>query len=151
MKINVDFIYPIGSVYISTQSTNPSVLFGGKWVQTAKSRAIVGAGSNIANTDTTYGTLAAGSLNLTAGELMGEPTHTLSVNEMPAHKHTLWFTGTSSDVGTPHYHNFGEGIAFGINNQRKYGRNDMIDDAGGGQGHNNIMPIEVYYIWKRVS
>lgn len=30
MKINVDFIYPIGSVYISTQSTNPSVLFGGK-------------------------------------------------------------------------------------------------------------------------
>ena len=89
MKINVDFIYPIGSVYISTESINPSVLFGGNWVQTCKSRALAGAGSNIANTDTTYGSLSAGTLNFTAGTLMGESTHTLSIQEIPSHSHDL--------------------------------------------------------------
>lgn len=29
IKINVDIIYPIGSIYMSVNSTNPSTLFGG--------------------------------------------------------------------------------------------------------------------------
>ena len=51
MKINVDFIYPIGSIYISTESINPSFFFCGSWVLTFKSRALAGAGSYIANTN----------------------------------------------------------------------------------------------------
>ena len=147
MKINVDFIYPIGSVYISTQAINPSVLFGGVWKQTAKSRAIVGAGANIANTNTVYGPLVAGALNFSAGELIGEPTHKLTINEMPSHSHS-----------TVYMCSFNEGVAnartgYGYNevalNKSSYG--NSVSNTGGGQAHNNIMPIEVYYIWKRVS
>lgn len=31
--LDLDKIWPIGSVYISVNSTNPSSLFGGKWEQ----------------------------------------------------------------------------------------------------------------------
>ncbi len=31
MLINTDFIYPIGSVYMSVNSVDPSILFGGTW------------------------------------------------------------------------------------------------------------------------
>lgn len=148
MKINVDFIYPIGSVYITTQAINPSVLFGGVWKQTAKSRAIVGAGTNIANTNTVYGSLAAGALNFSAGELIGEPTHTLSVNEMPAHKH--W----TQDIAPGLYSGWGNKSQDGWITpavSQTNGGNWETASAGGGQAHNNIMPIEVYYVWKRVS
>lgn len=100
MKINVDFIYPIGSVYISTQAINPGVLFGGTWVQTCKSRALAGAGSNIANTNSNYGTYAAGTLNLQAGELLGEISHKLTVAEMPSHKHPIPYRTSGGGQGS---------------------------------------------------
>ncbi len=145
MKINVDFIYPIGSVYISTQAINPSVLFGGVWKQTAKSRAIVGAGANIANTNTVYGPLVAGALNFSAGELMGEATHTLTTQEMPSHSHDLYgaLTGETKAIT-----NTGNDWA---QTTTSFSTGTYIKNTGGGQAHNNIMPIEVYYIWKRVS
>lgn len=143
MKINVDFIYPIGSVYISTQSTNPSVLFGGKWIQTCKSRALAGAGSNIANTNSDYGAYAAGTLNLQAGELLGEKTHQLTINEMPSHQHSAAGSFVINGYGGDAQANVSTGTAFRVTSKTAA--------TGGSQAHNNIMPIEVYYIWKRVS
>lgn len=151
MKINVDFIYPIGSVYITTQPVNPSVLFGGEWVQTCKSRCLVGAGSNIANTDTTYGTLDAGSLNLTAGVLLGVPTVTLQTSQIPAHEHAIsWPSGTadiryeSNSISGSHSITIGGlgGTALVV---------PKATSTGGGAAHSNMPPAEVYYIWKRVS
>ena len=115
MKINVDFIYPIGSVYISTESTNPSVLFGGKWTQTAKSRAIVGTGSNISNTD-----------NVVDSGYLGKALYAGWGNK----SQNGWITQSVSQTN---------------------GGNWETASAGGDQAHNNIMPIEVYYIWKRVA
>ncbi len=34
--------YPIGAIYLSVDSTNPSKLFGGTWQQIAKGRTLVG-------------------------------------------------------------------------------------------------------------
>lgn len=142
MKINVDFIYPIGSIYISTESINPSVLFGGTWVQTCKSRALAGAGSNIANTNSSYGAYAAGTLNLQAGELLGEISHKLTVAEMPSHKHPIPYRTAGGGQGSTWYTD--PGTADGSSDSKAVA-------VGGNGAHNNIMPIEVYYIWKRVS
>ena len=147
MKINVDFIYPIGSVYISTQSTNPSILFGGKWVQTCKSRALVGAGSNIANTDSNYGTYAAGTLNLQAGELLGEISHKLTVAEMPSHNHQI---KTNNDD----WNNSPNGGKYGTTHDGAnswYNTNWYTENSGGNAAHNNMPPYIVVYVWKRVS
>ena len=61
----VDILHPVGSFYLSTQSTSPSSLFGGTWVQinNAVLRGAAGTG---------YG---------------GSDTHTLTINEMPKHTH----------------------------------------------------------------
>jgi len=40
--INVDLIYPIGSIYASVSSVNPGTIFGGTWVSFAAGRTLVG-------------------------------------------------------------------------------------------------------------
>lgn len=53
MKINTDFIYPVGSIYISINSTNPSKWFGGTWVAFGSGRTLVGVDTN----QTEFGTV----------------------------------------------------------------------------------------------
>lgn len=45
MNINVDLIYPIGSIYMTTSTVSPAVLFGGTW-ERIKGRCIVGVDEN---------------------------------------------------------------------------------------------------------
>lgn len=47
----IDIIYPIGSIYMSVNNTDPSVLFGGEWEQ-LKDRFLLGAGSTYTNGST---------------------------------------------------------------------------------------------------
>ena len=68
-------MYPIGSVYISTSSANPSGLFGGTWRQIAKGRTLIGAGSIEANTTADYGNVTADSFAPTANEMGGSLHH----------------------------------------------------------------------------
>lgn len=46
IKMNVDLMYPVGSIYLSVNSTNPSQLFGGEWEQWGKGRVPVGIDTN---------------------------------------------------------------------------------------------------------
>ena len=41
-KSITDFIYPVGSIYMSMVSTSPATLFGGTWERIAKGRCLVG-------------------------------------------------------------------------------------------------------------
>lgn len=43
--VDVDDIYPVGSLYITASSTSPASLFGGSWSRTANGRALWGAGT----------------------------------------------------------------------------------------------------------
>ena len=76
-------IYPVGSIYISTNSASPSTLFGGTWTQ-IKDRFLLSAGD-------TY----------TAGGTGGEAEHTLSTTELPSHAHT---GGAHTHAGGSHTH-----------------------------------------------
>lgn len=44
----IDMIYPVGSIYMSVNNTDPSTLFGGRWTQ-LKDRFLLGAGSTYTN------------------------------------------------------------------------------------------------------
>lgn len=46
MMINVDFIYPIGSIYETTSNITPDVLFGGQWQRYGNGRVAVGVDEN---------------------------------------------------------------------------------------------------------
>ena len=56
--------YPVGSIYISANSTNPSSLFGGTWERYAGGRKLVSIGNN---GTTNYTTVNATGGNKTAG------------------------------------------------------------------------------------
>ena len=71
-------IYPVGSVYISTLQTSPSSVIGGTWTQVTD--------AVLRGSDSTGYT--------------GSDTHTLSVDEMPAHRHNIQQTyNVGSGVG----------------------------------------------------
>jgi len=79
----MNYVYPIGAIYMSTSDADPAVIFGGEW-ERIKSKFLFAA------EDTgTY----------RAGQIGGEINHTLTVNEMPSHTHT--FTGQEVTSGGP--------------------------------------------------
>ena len=75
----LDMMYPVGSLYWSSNSTDPGTLFGGTWTQ-IKDRFVWAKGDS-------------DNVNATGGE----KTHTLTVAEMPSHTHT--FTGSAVTSG----------------------------------------------------
>ena len=42
----LNYLYPVGSVYMSVSSTNPSEIFGGTWVAFGQGRTLIGVGNN---------------------------------------------------------------------------------------------------------
>ena len=63
-EINIDKVYPVGSIYISVNSTNPSSYFGGTWVSWDAGRVPVGVNTSDSNFSTVE-------------KIGGEQTHTL--------------------------------------------------------------------------
>lgn len=68
-------VYPVGSIYTSVNSTDPSTLFGGTWERFGKGKVLVGVDED----DSDFSE---------ANKTGGEKTHTLTTNEMPSHTHT---------------------------------------------------------------
>ena len=77
-------IYPVGSLYWSSKSTNPSSLFGGTWVQ-IKDRFV----------------LACGNTYTSVGATGGASSVTLSVSNMPSHNHSFTPVGSISVTTNP--------------------------------------------------
>ena len=122
--------YPVGSIYLSVNSTSPADLFGGTW-ERINDCFLLAAG-------TTYA----------PGDTGGESSHTLTFSEMPSHTHyqqgflTVSPSTSSSAVSV---------------RARDYNGSDPIDTtsaslgAGGGQPHNNMPPYLAVYVWKRTA
>lgn len=72
-KSLLDLTYPVGSVYSSTNQTDPSDLFGGTW-KSLEGMVLVGVDSN----DDDFSE---------SKKTGGEKTHTLTESEMPNHHH----------------------------------------------------------------
>lgn len=100
-------IYPIGSLYWSSKSTNPASLFGGTWVQ-IKDRFV----------------LACGDTYKTVGATGGASSVALSVSNMPSHNHS--FTPAGTITMNAHYH--------GLNNHTHNfsGRTEIMSDNSSG-------------------
>ena len=160
-----DLIYPVGSIYMSVNSTNPYYLFGGTW-EAIQGRFLIGTGANVANTSNYWGSLAANALNCPAGEMGGETVHTLVTSEMPSHTHTI-----SSSGGHSHTAKFKEHPLASSSNSKDFARKQSTSDqdstarvtvsdgahthspakTGGDGSHNNMPPYLSVYMWKRTS
>ena len=72
--LTIDKVYPVGSIYMSVNSTNPSTLFGGTWVRWGNGRVPVG----ISESETEFSS---------SEKTGGSKTVALSVANMPQHDH----------------------------------------------------------------
>jgi len=129
--LTLNEIYPIGSVYMSVNSTSPASLFGGTWEQ-LKDRFLLGAGSSYAN-----------------GSTGGEASVKLYTRHMPAHSHLeYWGVNPLGDDN-------GNYSSYNCNqpSYRKTGtmKSNITGTVGGDEAHNNMPPYLVVYMWKRVS
>ncbi len=135
----VNFIYPVGSIYMSVNNVEPSTLFGGSW-ERIKDRFLLSCGD-------TY------SANTTGGEA----EHTLTVEEMPSHTHQicgedLWVMTTKGGTYRKHGIATGGTIDNVLTNAEEVGRADNLADAtGNGKPHNNMPPYLAVYMWKRIA
>ena len=121
----LDMIYPVGSIYMSVNSTNPGTLFGGTW-------------ERIQDTF-----LLASGTSYTAGTTGGEATHTLTIDEMPSHGHNIaGFAGVQAKSSSGYVFDF---------NGPGYWTNSYAISQGGSKAHNNMPPYLAVYVWKRTA
>ena len=131
----VSLIYPVGSIYMSVNETNPEILFGGKWEQ-LKDRFLLGAGDNYA-----------------AGTLGGEATQIYNNgNILPGSSVTVVEATTGTDKwlgGTPW-------------TQKYWSEGDYVITTRGNASQlnpsieyehpvNNMPPYLTVYMWRRIE
>lgn len=120
--------YRVGDYLFSENATHPSTSWPGtSWVQ-VQERTILGA-----------------SEDYPVGSEGGEAEHTLTIQEMPSHGHTV----SVKPVGAPtitggNYFDYQSG-------DHRLSNANLTGDTGDGQPHNNMPPYRAAYIWRRTA
>lgn len=131
-----NLIYPVGSIYMSVNPTNPSELFPRTaWAEWGKGRVPVGVDTS----QTEFNK---------AEKTGGSKSVTLTTDQIPSHTHKVpkpeWY-GTTSEPDT----------GFGLlrtKNPNKDGSDGFVSaSAGGGKAHSNLQPYITCYMWVRTA
>ena len=140
--------YPVGSIYMSVNSTSPATLFGGTWAA-IEGRFLLAAGGDYS-----------------AGDIGGEAEHTLTEAELPVMHKTMvfrkFYTENFANYYNVHIATGSEGttnedisanvsgprVSSAINEQKAQ---KVSINIGGGEAHNNMPPYLAVYVWKRTA
>lgn len=165
-------IYPVGSIYMSVNDTNPATFLGGTWVRWGQGRVPVGVNENDSDFETPE-------------KEDGEKKHQLTTDEMPNHRHKgqysaiqtytnyaqkptdppaqaiLVYQGTrevevqynivKDNLSSTPYYSSGSGPTNDIYYFEKVTSNYGVADNGGDISHNNLQPYITCYMWKRTA
>lgn len=125
----LSLVYPIGSIYESTVNSSPATFIGGNWEEYGAGRILVAKGTS----DVTYN----------AGNTGGKSNVTLTMAEMPSHRHYM--------------DNIKNMVSISLDgNYNSVWRSDTLETKatsyeGGGQAHDNMPPYIVVYRWRRTA
>lgn len=156
----VNKIYPVGSIYISVNNTNPKNLFGGTWEQLKNAFLYANAGTSYSSGNGT-GTTTAASTGSTGGPSTNTSgSTTLTINQIPSHNHSV-----SIDMAK------NEATGFGLTGSESFEDRVIVNgttktgNAGGGRGHTHTLsshthslnshkhniPYLAVFVWKRTA
>ena len=121
--VNFDRVYPVGSLYLTVADVDPAALFGGVW-QRIEDVFLLAAGSTYA-----------------PGSTGGAAEHTLTVEELPSHSHTIRLTAESLAIGSVYSRVSSDGTPVST----------PMGSAGGNQPHNNMPPYLAVNVWQRTA
>lgn len=97
-------MYPVGSIYMSVNATNPSAYFGGTWVAWGAGRVPVGINTSDGNFNTVEKTGGTATVALSAAQM---PAHTHGVGTLAAASagaHTHMISGATALAGSGSAH-----------------------------------------------
>ena len=177
----IELVYPVGSIYMSVAATNPATLFGGTWEALDDGRVLIGANSTYTAGSTggeASHTLTTAEMpshtHSGSTDSAGAHTHTRGTMDITG---SLVAPGISSSF----YDATGAFTPKGSRNQndsRHYSSNGAyntvnfiasntwtgstssagahthtisLNNAGGGNAHNNMQPYLAVYMWKRTA
>lgn len=129
----LNYIYPVGSIYMSVNNVSPQTFLGGTW-QRIEDKFLLGA-------STTY----------SAGSTGGASTVALTVAQLPKHQHVVTKATTTYGPGNQSAwrclswagtnHDYGDTV-------NSY---DGTDNGLRGEAHENMPPYLSVYMWKRTA
>ena len=138
-------LYPVGSIYISFNATDPSTLFGGTWVRLKDTFLLVNGDAYPANSTG------------------GSATKTISISNMPSHNHTVYAAGE-------HTHTYqtplraidvdrgaGNSSIWSVDDNGWYDTSSAgqhthdVGNTGSGLPLNIMPPYTTVYAWKRTA
>jgi hypothetical protein len=137
--VNVEFVLkmmdklipPVGFIYMSTSSDNPSAIYPGTtWVAWGSGRVPISVDTN-------------NNFNVVE-KTGGSTTHTLTINEMPLHDHKAnGWGGVSKNI---------EGGDYQREAMKRNEASDLTTtNSGSSQAHNNLQPYITCYMFKRIT
>ena len=135
--------FPVGSIFFNMDGTNPNRYDGWEdtsWQIVGEGKFIAGVGTGSDKNSTQF-TVEVGD-DSTAGEY----SHTLTVQEMPSHSHTVEVINKSTEEVQRH-----DGVSKSKSVQENAYRYVESSSVGSNQAHNNIPPYFGLYVWERTA
>lgn len=150
-KSFLDRTYPVGSIYMSTNATNPTNLFGGTWVAWGAGRVPVGFNGGDGNFNSSEKTGGSKTINI-------EHNHGLSnaraaVGRADSSLSTMSYTSG----GNPHNVYFDREFSYygGISGGSKHATDTSLiygnTNNGGSTAASVLQPYITCYMWKRTA
>jgi hypothetical protein len=128
-------MHRVGDIIFSTSDENPSTIYGGTWVAWGKGQVPVGVDTS----DSDFNTVE---------KTGGEKEHTLTVDEMPSHKHDIYGGNTTTtNILTTSNNNGWITLLGGM----AYKNDGTMTTVGNDEPHNNLQPYITCYMWKRTA
>lgn len=152
-----DFVYPVGSIYLSVISTNPQTFIGGTWVR-LKDRFLLGAGDTYANGSTggsatlqshahSIPVLSGTANSSTHSHIVTTKTTSFGQGSQSAWRCLSW-NGTNADYSQTVYTN--NGTADGSHTHTVSTNASNTGSFGDGNS-GNMPPYLTVYMWKRTA
>lgn len=129
-QLVLDVMYPVGSIYMSINDSNPTTMFGGVW-EKIEDKFLLGSGDGFE-----------------LGATGGEERHKLTAEEMPSHSHLMYLNYDQGNKTIPAW-----GVKYNFTQPQTStrGLTTVPGQAGENKEHNNMPPYLVVNIWKRIN
>ena len=127
-------IYPIGSIYISTNGISPAEFLGGTWLP-IEDKFLLGKGSSYL-----------------LGDEGGEARHLLTTAELPSHRHHQTFQDSAMISAWTNYSDGTQGAGWKVQG-KEYGTDyrQFTTNTGNNVAHNNMPPYLVVAMYERIG
>ena len=140
-------MYPVGSVYITYNNTNPSTFLGGTWVQFGQGRTLIGQGTgNDGSTSMSF------TANITGGSYKHNHIYGIKVNEYYSATSNLrvrksdgsWQDGIKDGKGHAYFNNCSQSANKELNT-------DTYKAESNTSNSSTIQPYIVVFFWRRTA